>query len=27
GMEEFRRQYFYAGKEQAIKNIVNEIMN
>ena len=26
-MEEFRRQYFYADKEQAIKNIVNEIMN
>lgn len=27
GMEKFRKQYFYANKEEAIKNIVNEIMN
>jgi hypothetical protein len=27
GMDKFRKQYFYSGKEQAIKNIVNEIMN
>ena len=27
GMEKFRKQYFHANKEEAIKNIVNEIMN